>query len=101
MTLKAGAAYNHRTRNAARAVKSWISTSTNTVSGINVYSLGVHARRTQLVYRRVLGSQADVGIISGTDLRYAADRWWASSEGLRVVLNEAFAYVYTLLFGPR
>jgi len=41
-----------------------------------------------------------VGILSGIDLRFDADRWWASSDGLRIVLYEAFAYFYTALFGP-
>jgi hypothetical protein len=101
VALKGRDAANHRTRNAALSVRAWVISSPSTVSGINVYSLGLHARRTQLVYQRVLKGTVRVGIISGTDLRFDADRWWASSDGLRLVIYEAFAYLYTLLFGPR
>jgi hypothetical protein len=34
------------------------------VTGINIISLGVHSRRTWIVYRKLLGKSYDIGIIS-------------------------------------
>jgi hypothetical protein len=58
----------NRTLVSALAVKRWIKSSGYEIKGINIISLGIHARRTKLTYRRVLGNSYNIGIISLPDL---------------------------------
>jgi hypothetical protein len=42
-----------------------------------------------------------VGVFAAKDLDYDPQRWWMSSNGFRMVMDEAIAYVYALLlFDP-
>jgi len=63
----------------------------------NIYSVGVHARRSRLMFERAFGSDFRVGIISVVDPTFDPRHWWRSSKGFRNVSNEfaAFSYVWT------
>ena len=85
----------------AVALRKWLlasGMSGNAVKAVNVYTLGVHARRSLLLFREALGSDFTVGIISCEDPDYDPRRWWESSEGFKTVIDETIAYAYTQLF---
>lgn len=65
---------------------------------VNVFTVGAHARRSRLVYQRVLGAEARVGVIAGKP-HPAAAYWWHSSERSQNFLKETFAYAFELLAG--
>lgn len=88
-----------RTYSTARLVDRWLEGQPSE-EGVDVFTLGVHARRTWLLYRLALGPGRSVGIIAGEDRRYG-DRWWTTSSGFRIVTGEAIAFVYAkFLFYP-
>jgi len=57
----------NRTLKSAKAFQVWLKESNLKVKGINIVSLGSHAQRTWMVYRKVLGNQYKTGIISVSD----------------------------------
>ena len=96
--VPAPAAIKDRTLTAAIALKQTLFTAHPTVRSLNLLTLSVHARRSQYVYQKVLGSEVDVGVISVTDPSYDANRWWNSSSGFKWVMIEAISYLYIRLF---
>jgi hypothetical protein len=54
----------NRTLTSALAFRNWLKSTDRRVTGINIISLGVHSRRTWIVYRKLLGKSYDIGIIS-------------------------------------
>jgi hypothetical protein len=89
-----------RTYATARQVRHWLEQQGSHAS-VDVFTLGVHARRTWLLYRLALEGKHPVGIIAGHDRRYNK-RWWTTSSGFRIVTGEMIAFVYAkFLFYPR
>jgi hypothetical protein len=81
----------------AIAVKDWLRTNDPAVLKVNVYSLGVYARRNQRLFQSVLGPNVEVGIVAHPDHAFDEKRWWASSEGVRAVMGECLSYAWMLL----
>ena len=57
----------NRTLSSALAVHEWLESSGLKVTGINIVSPGTHARRTWMIYNKVLNKSYEIGIISLTD----------------------------------
>ena len=90
-----------RTYGSAVALRNWLRDHDMTVSGINVVTEDVHARRTRLLFQKALGRSVQVGIIAVANVDYPANRWWQYSQGLKNVVSEFAAYLYArLLFFP-
>jgi uncharacterized SAM-binding protein YcdF (DUF218 family) len=90
-----------RTYGSAVALRNWFRDQNMAVSGINVVTEDLHARRTRLLFQKALGDKVAVGVIAIPNLDYDAKRWWRYSEGLKNVLSETASYVYArLLFYP-
>jgi hypothetical protein len=91
-----------RTFTAGLALKQWLQQNRPSINAVNVVTLGVHARRTWLLFEKALGPNYSVGIIAAPDRDYDSGRWWSSSYGVRSVVGEMIAYVYAkLLFSPK
>ena len=86
---------NDRTYEAAKAVKHWLALSGIETKNINVYTLGAHARRSQLLFKKAFVGKVNVGVISAKDESYDHDNWWRSSSGVRTVLSETVGYIYS------
>jgi len=70
------------------------------VKSMDVVSLGVHARRTWFLYKKVF-TAASVGIIAIQSKSYDPLKWWLYSAGVRGVISEMIAYLYVrLIFSP-
>ncbi|PYX00340.1 MAG: hypothetical protein DMG86_12655 [Acidobacteria bacterium] len=90
-----------RTYGSAVALRNWFRQHKMVVSGIDVVTEDLHARRTRLLFEKALGDKVAVGVIAIPNPDYDAKRWWRYSEGLKDVLSEAATYVYArLLFYP-
>ena len=69
-------------------------------ASIDVISMGVHARRSWLLFQKVFSS-VNVGVVAIFPNIYDASRWWLSSEGVRNVISESIAYLYArFIFSP-
>jgi len=60
----------NRTLSSTLAVRDWIETSNIEITGINIVSLGVHARRSLMTYQKVLDKSYAIGVISLPDFKY-------------------------------
>jgi uncharacterized SAM-binding protein YcdF (DUF218 family) len=87
-----------RTYNSALSLKKWMLENDEYSKQIDVLTVGSHARRSRLLFKKAFDSKLEIGIISVEDPAYDPRRWWKSSIGARVVISETVAYFYVLLF---
>lgn len=87
-----------RTFAAAVALRNWFLSSGMSGEPVNLFALGVHARRSLLLFHEALGPDWEFGIISCENPNYDPQKWWESSEGFKTVLDETLAYIYTRLY---
>lgn len=83
-----------RTLARVAAVKRWLGNSGTSVCCVDVFTVGVHARKTWLLFQHALGDQYRVGIIAGTPVSYNR-RWFFSTKGIRIVVRNLASYVYS------
>jgi len=65
---------------------------------ITVFTRGSHARRSRLVYQKVFGPGAAVGVVSWKPPHFEEERWWKSSDREEDLLKESVGYLLELLF---
>lgn len=67
-----------------------------------LYSVGAHARRSYLLFRRAFGREYPLGVTSIAPVSYDMDRWYFHSVGVRHVTEEPIAWIYAKFFmlGP-
>lgn len=88
----------NRTYATAVKVREWFQAEDIDVRTLDVVTVGVHARRSRLLYQLVFGNEVSVGVWSVADADYEAGRWWAGSEGVKQTLTEFIGYCYVRLF---
>ena len=86
-----------RTYTSALALRGWLEQSLPDVHAVNIMTLGVHARRTRMLFQRALGEGVNVGVISIEDADFDPRFWWTSSSGFQRVLEETVGYFYAFL----
>jgi hypothetical protein len=84
-----------RTYTMAVGVRDWAKRSGVQLDAIDLFSVGVHTRRSRMTYRLALGPDVEVGTIVALPIDYDPERWWASSEGVRATLYEIFGLAWT------
>ncbi len=89
-----------RTYAAAQAVRQWLEANPG-VKRANLVTKGAHTRRSFIIFKAVLPATFELGALAVPPRDYNPKRWWASSEGFRVVVSEGIAYAYARLAGPR
>jgi hypothetical protein len=67
-----------RTLTSAKALAHWIISNNDTLTSFNLFSQGIHARRSWLEFRHILGKNKKIGIIASRDFYFRHRRWWAS-----------------------
>jgi hypothetical protein len=87
-----------RTYAAAMGLKAWLMENSPRVRSMNVVTLGVHARRSRMMYQHALGDDYQIGIIALRDRDYEPESWWLYSAGLKEIMTEGAAYVHAKLF---
>ena len=90
-----------RTYASAVAFRQWLETTDIKPRGINIVSESTHARRSWLIYKRVVADRIKVGIIAMPPTTYNPQRWWMYSAGVRAVINETVAYIYASIVSWR
>jgi len=84
-----------RTFLSAVVVREWLRRQDGTVDAVDLFSGAVHARRSRLVFQMAFGPEVGVGVFAAPPRRYALDRWWTTSEGVKAVLDEAIGLAWT------
>lgn len=75
--------------------RDWARQASVTLEAVDVFSAGVHARRSRLVYRMALGSGVQVGVLAARPKEYDPERWWRTSAGAKAVIGEALSLLWT------
>ncbi len=88
----------NRTYNTAVATRMLYEKHPGWRKAFNVYSVGVHARRSHLMFERAFGDNYKIGIIADTDRTFDPKYWWKTSKGFRNVSNEFVAFTYVWAF---
>lgn len=91
----------NRTSHMARAVRERMQALKYHPEGVNVITLGPHARQTLVAYNRMLGRTTAVGIISYPKNDYNPARWWASSAGIAKTTKDFAGWLKEQLLGLR
>ncbi len=89
-------AFVNRTLKSALAFRHWLDTTNCEIKGINVLSLGTHARRTWIIYRKILHEKYDIGIISVPDYNFNHSRATRLFKTIREILGIIY-YWFVLL----
>jgi len=87
-----------RTFASAIALREWIDREFPAAKGINLVTLGAHARRSRMMFQRAFDGRLHVGVIAIENRDYDPGRWWRTSSGVRTLLGEAIAYLYAFFF---
>lgn len=87
----------NRTYRSALATRAWMGQMKPESTSINVFTVGVHARKSLVLFQKAFGPGYKVGIIAGTESEYPVKSWWTSKKGIQLVLRNTAGYLYALL----
>jgi len=89
----------HHTYLSGVTVRDWAKRSGITFKRLDVFSSGVHARRSRLLYRLTFGPNVDVGVFAARSAsNYDANAWWRTTTGARMVLDETIRLLWVKCF---
>lgn len=81
-----------RTQASAQAVREALAARGEVPGSINVWTRGVHARRSRLIFARVFGSRTRVGVLAWKPAETVGP-WWKSGDRARDFLEETLGYL--------
>jgi len=84
-----------RTFATAKAFKQWALSSAVGTCCIDVYTVGVHARKSWITFQTVLGSTYQVGVIAGPETSYNPKYWLMSGRGIWLVARNLSGYLFS------
>lgn len=84
----------NRTLTGAEEVKHWLEHSTTGICCVEVFTVGVHARKSWLLSEYVLGHNYRVGIIAAPEPSFNAQYWFFSPRGVWIVARNTAGYLY-------
>lgn len=92
--VSAPASAQNRTFLSAVMVRNWFTLQNIRPVSIDVFTEGVHARRTRILYQKAFGSMAEIGIYASMSENYDLSSWWESSAGAKAVITEVTGMVW-------
>lgn len=92
----APASAQDRTYRSSVSVRQLLEALGQKASAFDLFSSGPHTRRSRNLYQLAFGEDVEVGAIAGPPDNYDFLHWWRSSAGVKDVLAEGIAYVWTL-----
>lgn len=78
----------------ALASRIWLENSGIKVKGINVFTFGAHARKSEAVFKQVFEPDIKAGVISATPLHYNPKYWWMYKRAWKWVFFDFIKYVF-------
>ena len=82
-------------------VREWFEQNDAQVSRLDVFSSGVHTRRSRDIYRLAFEDDVDIGVIASRPLHFDPRRWWRSSDsGKNVAVEFAAWFLVKCCFEP-
>ncbi len=93
--VPAPASAQDRTFLSAVVVREWAARQRIPLDAVDLLSVGVHARRSRMMFRAALGPGVEVGVIAAQPSFYEPQRWWKTSAGAKLVLGESISLAWT------
>jgi hypothetical protein len=88
----------HNTYHLALAARQWLQINDPKVSTLNVFTAGPHGRKSWILFKRVLGKNFSVGVLSSSVEQRDTDLWWGSKQGMRNMAKYGIGYLYAQLW---
>jgi hypothetical protein len=88
----------NRTLTSALAFRDWLNTTSIKIKGINIISLGPHARRTWMTYNKILKEKYEIGIIALPDIKYDNSRITVILNTVRQTLGIVYYWFILMLY---
>ena len=90
-----------RTFLSAVMVRKWLENNNMTKEKMDIFTEGVHARRTLTLYKMAFQSNDNFGIYASKPNNYSLSAWWKTSDGAKSVLTEVAGMLWvTCCFDP-
>ena len=93
--VAAPASAQDRTFLSAVVVREWAQRSGVALSAVDLFSAGVHARRSHRLYQMAFGPGVTVGVLASRPAEFDAAHWWRSSAGTKAVMGETLSLAWT------
>lgn len=93
--VPAPASAQDRTFLSAVCVRDWAKRSGVTPTTVDLFSAGVHARRSRMLFQMAFGPGVTVGVLSSAPTEFDAQHWWRSSTGTKSVMGETLSLAWT------
>lgn len=97
VSIPTPASAQNRTYLSAVMVRDWFAQRSIKVNELDVFSQGVHARRTHFLYELALPTSS-IGIYASEPEGYQLPSWWETSQGAKTVLTELIGFIWTICF---
>jgi len=94
--LSVPAVNRDRTYQCALAVRAWLQEQQPDAVAIDVFTAGIHARKSQILYQKALSPGVNVGVIAATESAYPFTHWWLSRHGIYLIVRNTIGYFYAL-----
>lgn len=98
--LTTPAVKRNRTCTSAMVFRNWMLKKSPETKSVNVFTVDVHARKSQISFQKALGPGVRVGIIAGTQKAFVPWRLWMSPAGIKLVFRNLIGYLYILVWTP-
>ncbi len=98
IAVPAPASAQDRSFLSAVMVREWAKRTGQANEPLDVFSSGVHSRRSRVVYQLAFGERARVGVFAARPGRPSPETWWRTSTGVKEVPSEALSWLWTVLF---
>lgn len=95
VAVPAPASAQDRTFLSAVVVREWAARERIRLDAVDLLSVGVHARRSRMMFRAAFGPGVEVGVIAAQPSLPDPQRWWKTSSGAKIVLGESISLAWT------
>jgi len=96
ITVSTPASAQNRTFLSAVTVRDWLDNDNLNSHSLNLFTSGVHSRRSHLLYEMAFGADKQIGVVLAPPNGYQLDNWWNSSAGAKGVLMETISLAWTV-----
>jgi uncharacterized SAM-binding protein YcdF (DUF218 family) len=64
------------------------------LESLDIFSSGMHSRRSRMLFQMALGPKVHVGVLSGRPGDYDPDAWWRSSSGVESMVFQTIGLIW-------
>lgn len=101
ITIPTPASAQNRTFLSAVTVRDWLDKNMPSYKSLNLFTSGVHSRRSLFLYRMAFDDDKQIGVLLAPPDGYQLSDWWTNSAGVKSVLMETFSFAWTVCcFSP-